>query len=1043
MNKPPIFYILFCIVSLLFSPYFILGQWNQTFQSDYKEYRKALELYEQQQYPAAKRNFNQTSNNLLLKRNSNNEFLIEDANLMEVLSILKYEGNNARINSEEFVKKMPPHHNASVAIYETIQHLFHKKEFKQATLFYENSLQIAVQEKYLNDINYKIGYSYFIQKEFERAQSVLQKSLNEKTENFYPINYYYALSCFYLGEMPEALQYFRKIEQSKRFKDYTPYYIVQILFYNGLYEEAIEEGERALKNKEIQNIIELSHIVGQSYFELGKYYEALPYLEFNNQNSPSLRLEDFFQLGYCHYKNKNYSEAISPLSKLMDDEGEMGQLAMLYLADAYLNLDQNNSARNAFKKATDLGGNKEIEEEARISFVKISYTLGFDREALQSALSFSESSLYYLEAQKLISTVLLETRDFDFAITTLEAIDNLSPVLREAYQIVTYSKGIQFYNEKEFALAKDFFAKSLNFPISNEIKAKTFFWQGQISAIEGLYQKSINEINAFFTLGKTKILSSESYLNNYANYILGYNHMRLNNYSLAKDYFEKAITALKDSRVPRNDFGLDVLLPDAILRLGDCLFKEKNYVKAAGFYQEVIEKKGRGAAYATFQKAMIKGLEGKEVDKIVLLEQLLVLYPQLEFADEVLMEISNTYLGLEKLQQASVPLIQLVNYYKNKSPYINRALLQLGLIAYNNGDLESALSYYKEVYNYNPTAEESQEALKGIEEILLDKKAKPSEYILFLESLPGLTVSNRQKDSLNYKSARTQYENGEFLVAIKSLKNYLNDYPQGLFGLDALYMIGESHLLLNNYNSALEFFEKVIEKGPSSYYESASEKSAIIVSTYPAALDYTKALQYYSILDQIASNPDKRYRAKKGGLKAAFEIKDLENVKEFAEKIIESPNKLPLDVMNAYFLRGKTYYAFNNYDKALEDLNHLIELDNTEKSAEARYLICEIYFQRGDYETTEILINSANRENSSYPFWIAKSLLLYSKILSHKGDYFNALAAVEAVIENFREDKEILEQAIQTFEELKKLKDDNSRIKSPANDDLLEVQDQN
>jgi tetratricopeptide (TPR) repeat protein len=1037
------FFVISLFIHFCFAINIANSQWTQTYAGDYKDLRKGFELFEQQQYFAAKRSFQNAQEKFYTKRIANNQSALAEASHMEALSSLKYEGIEADLALEEFVKRTNSMVQSALAVSQTIDHLFHTKQYKRVTKFYENTAHIPIPVPYLNEIQYKVGYSYFIQKQFAEAKKILGKSLEEKTENYYPIHYYYAMSCFYREEMDLALLYFRKIQQSTRYQDYIPYYLVQILFHQRRFEEAIAEGETALNQPEIHSKTELSHLVGQSYFELKKYDKALPYLEFNNQNSNQLRLEDFFQLGYCQYRANNYPEAVTHLSKLMDEPQYLGQLAMLYLADAFLNLGQENSARNAFRKAAEIKTNPAIGEEASISYVKISYALGLDREALQAALSFDETSPFYLEAQNLVGAILMETRDYDFAIATLTSISNPSPILREAYQMATYSKGIQHYNEKEFSLAKEFFSKSLNYPISNDLKAKTFFWQGQISAIEGLYSKSTQALNAFLTLEKTIQNFSEPRLKTYAHYILGYNHLKSNNYALAKSYFQTTISEIRSFPDLNKEFTKEIVLPDAQLRLGDCYFKEKNYEKATFHYQEIIEKNARGKAYAIFQKAMIKGLQGKEVDKIVLLEQLLKTQPTLEFADEALMEISNTYLSLEKFQQAAAPLVQLVKNHRNQSPYINRAYLQLGLIAYNQGDDESALKYYKEVYNYNPSAEESQEALKGIEEILLDKKANPSEYIRFLESLPGLTLSNRQKDSLNYKSAINQYENGEWVLALNSFENYIQQYPNGLFIMDALYLTAESHLLLNNYNAALAYYEKIIDKGPSQFYEPASEKSAIIVSTYPAALDWEKALLYYSILDQIASNPEKRYKAKVGALKAAYEVQSLNQVIEYAQKLIESPNNLPRDLANAYFLRGKMQFNFQKYDAALEDFNQLIKMDNTEKAAEARYLICELYFQRKDYETAEILINNANKESVSYPYWIAKSLLLYSKILTIKGDYFNALAAVEAVIENFREDKDLLEQAINDFEKLKKIRDENSRITPPSQSEWLEVQDQN
>lgn len=56
------------------------------------------------------------------------------------------------------------------------------------------------------------------------------------------------------------------------------------------------------------------------------------------------------------------------------------------------------------------------------------------------------------------------------------------------------------------------------------------------------------------------------------------------------------------------------------------------------------------------------------------------------------------------------------------------------------------------------------------------------------------------------------------------------------------------------------------------------------------------------------------------------------------------------------------------------------------------------------------MITDASAKNSAYPYWVAKGLILLSDISMQKNDIFNAKAALEAVQENFREDKEILKE---------------------------------
>lgn len=1028
-------------VSCLIFPFIVYSQFTQTYFSDDLEFRKGIEYYDLRFFAGAQRQFQLAKNRQLKNADLRYPQKLAVASLMEALSAVKAISPEGDKLMKDFIRDYSPEPISAKAVLEMGNYYYNQKNYPGAIEFYELADQMPLTAAERAEADFKLGYSYFVRKDFHTAFSVLSRSKELQTEYFYPINYYYGLTCFYLEYLEEAVSAFERVRRSERYRPYVPYYVTQIYFAQNKYNDVISYGENALDEPDIQNRPGLNHIIGQSYFELGNYAAALPFLEYHEANSAKLRKEDFFQLGYVQYVERQYEKAVTHLSHLYEDTTELGQTAMLYLADSYLKLDDKNSARNAFKKSAELSTNVALQEDALMQYAKLSSELGFNREAISAATQFSETSTYYLEAQELISYVLLTTRDYDNAIATIENVATPSPALREAYQIVTYSKGVQSYNQKQYEEAKTFFAKSLNYPVSSRYKAMTFFYQGQISSIEQLYQKSINEINSYFTVKKSLEELPKEVASGYASYTQGYNYLKMNNFSSAEGFFQEAVADIKRNPASYDQFAKTVILPDALLRVGDCLFKRNNYTEAGRFYQEVIDNKYRGNIYATYQKAIIKGLQGIPVDKIVLLETIVSNSPENEFVDESLLELSNTYLSIGKFQQAMPPLLDLITRFKGQSSYVNKAYLQLGLISFNQGDERSSLEYYQKVFENNPTASEASEALKSIEEIMVDRMGQPDKYVRFVESLPGLKVSDRAKDSLSYRVANSLYESGQFEKAISSYDEYIRNFPAGLFIIDALYNKAESNLLLKKYPAALQAYEALLDKGPSRHFESATEKAAIIASTYKESLDHNKALKYFSNLEKIASAPDKRYKARLGALRAAYKVHHEEMIAEFAEKVLNNPNIVQEEKSEAYYYRGKLYFNRKNFDAALEDFNKVALYVNNEMAAEARFLIAEIYYLRKDLETAELLIQNANKESASYPYWVAKSLLLYADILAEKGDFFNAAAALEAVIENFKEDETIRQEAKSKLEQLELRKRESNRIYNPEELDQLELQE--
>jgi TolA-binding protein len=143
----------------------------------------------------------------------------------------------------------------------------------------------------------------------------------------------------------------------------------------------------------------------------------------------------------------------------------------------------------------------------------------------------------------------------------------------------------------------------------------------------------------------------------------------------------------------------------------------------------------------------------------------------------------------------------------------------------------------------------------------------------------------------------------------------------------------------------------------------------------------------------------------------------------------------------AMYYAGKTHYKKNDLNAAKDNFDRAGKKANNNQAAESRYLVAEILYKQGDKSGAEAQCNAANDANASYPFWIAKSLLLLSDIYVDRNDLFNARAALEAVIENFSDDKDLLASANEKLVNVENLEKQNTRIKPAAtSSNLLEMQ---
>ena len=108
-----------------------------------------------------------------------------------------------------------------------------------------------------------------------------------------------------------------------------------------------------------------------------------------------------------------------------------------------------------------------------------------------------------------------------------------------------------------------------------------------------------------------------------------------------------------------------------------------------------------------------------------------------------------------------------------------------------------------------------------------------------------------------------------------------------------------------------------------------------------------------------------------------------------------------------------------------------------EIAAEARYLIAEIFFLQGEANIALDMCMKAHKESAGQEYWIAKSIILLSDILSQQGELLNSKAALEAVVESYTESPELVNVAKSRLTIINTKIEAQSRInEAPANGDL-------
>lgn len=953
---------------------------------------------------------------------------LKEAEKNILLSQIRLNTSAAIPAAETYIGKNYPDLSTKELIQEVAKNYYNDKRYVEAISYYDKLSAFNLSTTDYSEVVFKRGYCHFVLKQFNEAETYFRQTKEIRNIYYYPSNYYYGMVEYFNQDYDAAINSFQRLKGSTKYKGKIPYYITQIYFTQGKLDQLISYGEAQIILPEAEKKTEIRLLLGQSYFKKNQFNTALEHLEYYEANTPQLTAEEFYQLAFTQYKLGQCEKAIDNFLELNKLDSNMGQVVNYYLADCYMKTNDKQSARSAFKRTSQMSYEPSMQEEALYNYGKLSSELGFDREAINTLIGIKKGSPYFIDAQGIVSEIFVYTQDYENAIKLIDNIEEKTPKLKETYQKVNLFRGIQLFNDGNVPLAQEYFENSLKYPLNAKLEARSKYWIAYSYQDLGNLNESIDRFEEFFILanGRKDLPENESVA--LAHYNQAFNYFKQRKYEDAKFHFERTSGLLeKQSEVIQNTKIKEDLLADTYIRTGDSYFKDNKYQQALNNYDKAITIGTIGVPYAHFQKGMIYGLQSRPYDKLLSLEEITSSHKQSAYADDAFYQIGETYISLGKKQEAAYAFQQLVNNYESKSRLVNKSLLKLGLLSYNLGNLDNALNYYKQVLRNNPSASESNQSLIAIEEIYVEDLKSSEEYLGFLETVPGIELNAFSRDSISYQIAANLFDNTNYEDAIGAFDSYLKKYNKGFYRLDAHYKRGESHLYKRAYNRALKDYEIIIKEGYNDYFIESLRKAALI--SYNHEQNFSKAYKYYDELADNTQDATIRYEAMSGALQSAFRISKSDGVYKYANAISQDTTASKEDLANAAYYLGKTSYTQKKYDQAIAAFNKVIRYSNNNQAAESSYLVAKIFFEKGDFVNAEKQANLTTTNHGQYPAYVARSLMILSDIYIIKDDVFNARAALEAILENFNNDEDILTETRQKLALVTEIEEDQNRIK--------------
>jgi len=1000
---------------------------NLTFKEG--AFYQAKELYNNGQYGEAQMRFEEI---LLSNNDVHNQYSVE-SQFYSALCAIRLFNDDADKLITSFVYKYPESKMVNRAYFEMAMFRYRQKNFADANKWFSkvNKKSLYNSDKY--DYYFKYGYSLFMENEYEKAKMMFVEIKDVDNEYSSPAKYYYAHIAYSEGNYQTALESFNKLEDDESFSPLVPYYKAHIFYLQKDYDKVIEYVAQSLEDYSVKRAAEMSRIVAEAYYQKKEYNNAVPFIEKFMKESKAVKRNDYFLSGYIYYRSDNLDKAIESFEKVVVEEDSLAQNSYYSLADCYLKQNDKSKALTAFHRAAALDFDKKIKEEAMFFAAKLSYELNYTPfnqsiEALENYINLFPDSPRVSEAYELMVAAFMNTKNYQKAYDVIKNLPLKDHRIKAAYQRTTYYRGIELFNNLDFAGAIEFFNKSLSVPgFDTNIRANTFYWRGEGYYRLEDYAKSKADFQDFLiTSGAYSISEFDM-----AYYNIGYCFFKEGNHNKAIEWFRKYMERPMASK--HKYYG------DACNRTGDSYFLLRTYWMAIEMYDKCINANGYDKDYALYQKSFALGLVSRPEKKISTLNQLITEFPESSFIDDALFEKGNVLMSMGNNADAIGCYSQIVEKYQGSSSFYKKALVQLGLLNYNIGENQKALGFYKQVVSNFKGSPESRYALTGIKNIYVELN-RVDEYVKFVENLgefANITIAER--DSLTYSAAEKKYFDGDNKEAQKSFETYIEGFSDGSFIVNSKFYLAQLYQQNELTDSALNYYEFVAKSGNPDFCNRALLETA---SIYYNQENYQTALSYYSDLENKAELKNQLNIARIGMMNCNYNLKDREASIVSADKVIHSEKIMPEDIRNAHYIKAISFIELGEEQNAIDEYTWLGKDISNAQGAESRYRIAEIYFNNNLLDISEKEVMDFAKQNTPHQFWLAKSFILLADIYLARDDAFQAKATLQSVIDGYSiNDDGILDTANSKLLEI--IKEEKSKLDKQENNIELHFDNDN
>ncbi len=831
------------------------------------------------------------------------------------------------------------------------------------------------------------GYLELERGELEMAERSFSEAIDMECRKSNTARFYLAYIDYLNDDFDSAIKVYESLTSNPEFNA-AYIYIMQIRYIQKDYNDVLATGEKAL-TKQLDSDMrgEAIRLMGEAYFNLHNYSDAIANIENYESMEGRMNRDLYYQLGYSYYVQGDYKKSIENFIKIVSGEDALAQNAYYHLADAYIKSGDKSGAMQAFSMAANFTFDDKMSEDALYNYAKLNYESAANNlysnkiDLLQRYIDTYPRTTRTNELRGYLLSLYINGSNFDKAMNEFSKIKNPNNEIEAAIQRLCYQRGVDDFNNRYYKSAVSLFNKSLAHPVSQKYVALASFWKA-----EALYKQGVlsNEVIALYN--KYLVLATPD-MREYkmAQYNIAYIHFNNERWKDAASYFEK---------FTNNHKTRDGYREDALQRLGDAMFAQKEYSKAQQYYKNSAAVGVLNPDYAKYQQAMSEGLMGRDDMKVATLRSIAERSGNMR--DNAALELAKTYTKLGKSTNGIKVLEQMIKR-NGTAQLMPVALVELGVAYSNSGNETKALSTYKKVVKSYPQSSQAKDALSAIKAIYV-AQGEAKAYISYIESLGGAGIDAGEKESLSFNALQRQFINGNHKRVIELANEYKRDYRKGVHSVDVQYYLVES-MIIENHDGALAAAEELTNLPDNQYTLEVLQKTA---QMYASNKEYAKQYKSLVRIYNLTTNPSKKREVLEALMLLAVSVLQDDAVSvESADMVLADKDATDKARDYAYYAKGRALYNSGSYSKAVTEIKKSKIPMSQAEGAQAKFLIADALYKLDDLSASEQVIIEMTSSDTPHQYWVARAFILYGDIYLKRGDTFQAKATYQSIIEGY------------------------------------------